>query len=184
MGVETENRVPAGTKRSVWIDSLVAMAMLVLSFVGIAATEMSAQWAQVYWAATVIAFWVGTLVLDRGYFRGGKEFARSATLAALHWGAVLLAIQLVYFLISAGQIEDPDAGLVNGIILALGAFATGVHQNWRLMVIGVALGAAVAGLGLVDEYLWVLLGLAAVVLVALLIGARFLAKPRAQVAAA
>lgn len=176
MDAETAHRRPGVTKRSAWIDSLVAMAMLVLSFIGIAATEASVQWAQVYWTATAITFWVGTLVLHRGYYQGGKEFALSATMAALHWGAVLLAIQLVYFLISAGQIGD--AGLVNGIVVALGAFVAGVHQNWRLMVIGVALGAAVAGLGLVEEYLWVLVGLAVVALVALAIGARFLAKSR------
>ena len=73
---------------------------------------------------------------------------------------MLLAIELVYVLIAAGRLTNADTGLMNGTILALGTFTSGVHTNWRVAVIGVALGLGTAAVGYVEQYLWILFVLA------------------------
>ena len=65
---------------------------------------------------------------------------------------MLLAIELVYMLIAAGRLTNADTGLMNGTILALGTFTSGVHTNWRVAVIGAALGLGTAAVGYVEQY--------------------------------
>ena len=73
---------------------------------------------------------------------------------------MLLAIELVYLLIAAGRLTNADTGLMNGDILALGTFTSGVHTNWRVAVIGAALGLGTAAVGYIEQYLWILFVLA------------------------
>jgi hypothetical protein len=58
------------------------------------------------------------------------------------------------------------------LILAFGTFLSGVHSNWRLMLIGGALAVGTAGVAFIEEYLWVLLGVAVLALLVLVIGSR------------
>ena len=65
----------------------------------------------------------------------GTAWAQPALRTALHWFGVLVAIELVYIFIGAGRLTNANTGLMNGTILALGTFTSGVHANWRLVVI-------------------------------------------------
>jgi len=97
---------------------------------------------------------------------------------ALLWIGVFVAIQLVYFFITTGRFANADTGLVNGLILALGTFICGVYVNWRLMVVGVALAFATVAAAYVEEYLWVLLGVALLAVALLVVGSRLTASRR------
>jgi hypothetical protein len=92
---------------------------------------------------------------------------------------VLVAVQIVYMLVTSGRMANADTGLANGLILALGTFAAGAFGNWRLLVIGAALAMATAGVAFVEEYLWVLLGIAVLAILVLVLGARVTARHRA-----
>ena len=70
-----------------------------------------------------------------------------------------MAIELVYIFISTGRLTNADTGLLNGTILALGTFTSGVHANWRLLI-GAALGLGTAAVAYVEQYLWVLFAVA------------------------
>ena len=70
----------------------------------------------------------------------------------------------------------PTSACSTASIVALGTFTSGVHTNWRLVVIGAALGLGTAAVAYVERYLWVLFALAVLALAVDLSG-RPLARP-------
>ena len=57
--------------------------------------------------------------------------------------------------------------------LALGTFTSGVHTNWRLTVIGAALGLGTVAVAYMEQYLWILFALALLALGLIIFGARW-----------
>jgi hypothetical protein len=170
---------PASTPRTrrleAWrptFDLLAAAVMLALAFIGVAASDVSGTGSQSYWGFTAIVFGLICLGLDWVHEPVGTAWWKAALRTALHWLGVLLAIELVYYFIAAGRLTNADTGLLNGTILALGTFTSGVHTNWRLVVIGAALGLGTIVVAYVERYLWVLFALALLALGAILLVAR------------
>jgi hypothetical protein len=140
-------------------DVIAGGTMFVLAFIGIAASDVSTR-SQTYWSLIAIVFGLICLGLDWVHEPRGTSWWKAALRTALHWFGVLLAIELVYLMIAAGRLTNADVGLMNGAILALGTFTSGVHTNWRVAVIGAALGLGTAAVGYVEQYLWILFVLA------------------------
>ena len=140
-------------------DVIAGGTMFVLAFIGIAASDVSTR-SQSYWSLIAIVFGLICLGLDWVHEPRGTQWWKSALRTALHWFGVLLAIEIVYLMIAAGRLTNADTGLMNGTILALGTFTSGVHTNWRVAVIGAALGLGTAAVGYVEQYLWILFVLA------------------------
>jgi len=140
-------------------DVVAAATMFALAFIGIAASDVSTG-SQTYWSLIAIVFGLICLGLDWVHEPRGTSWWKAALRTALHWYGVLLAIELVYLMIAAGRLTNADVGLMNGAILALGTFTSGVHTNWRVAVIGAALGLGTAAVGYVEQYLWILFILA------------------------
>ncbi|HMQ91632.1 MAG TPA: hypothetical protein PKA33_04800 [Amaricoccus sp.] len=158
--------------RKALLEALAALVLLALAFAGIAASDVSAAGTQSYWTLITLIFALASFAVD--WQHSGPDFrgSRSAVRLGLHWAGVFAAVQIVYFFIASGRLANADTGLVNGLILALGTFLCGVHVSWRLMVLGLALGLATGAVAYVEQYLWVLLGLALLAVVALLLGTR------------
>lgn len=166
---------PAPTRRlESWrpvFDVAAGGTMFALAFLGIAASDVSTR-SQTYWSILAIVFGLICLGLDWVHEPRGTSWWRDALRTALHWFGVLLAIELVYTLIGAGRLTNADTGLMNGTILALGTFTSGVHTNWRVAVIGLTLGLGTAAVAYVEQYLWVLFILALAALGAIFAVAR------------
>lgn len=154
------------------VEGIVGAVMLVLAFAAIAASGVSVAGTHVYWSGLVVAFAVVAFAIDRMHPRQGSSLGSSALPIALHWIGVFLAIELVYVFVGSGRIANTDTGLTNAMILALGTYLAGVHSNWRLMVVGVAIGLAAAGAAFMEEYLWIMFGLAVLVIVIFVLSAR------------
>ena len=165
------------TWRSVF-DVVVAGLMLVLAFVGIGASDVSGAGSEVYWSGLAIGFGLAALAVDWVHAGEGYTWVSSLVDTAVHWLGVFAAIQLVYFFIASGRVANADTGLVNGLLLALGTFLYGVHANWRLIVIGAALGLSTMAVAYLEQYLWVLFGLAILALVVILLVARYRSHAR------
>jgi hypothetical protein len=146
--------------------------MFLLAFFGIAASDVSTS-SQTYWSMLAIVFGLICLALDWVHEPRGTSWWKAALKTGLHWFGVLLAVELVYVLIAAGRLTNADTGLMNGTILALGTFTSGVHTNWRIAVIGVALGLGTAAVAYVEQYLWILFLLALITLGVIFAIARF-----------
>ena len=140
-------------------DVIAGGTMLVLAFIGVAASDVSTR-SQTYWSLIAIVFGLICLGLDWVHEPRGTSWWKAALRTALHWFGVLLAIEIVYLMIAAGRLTNADTGLMNGTILALGTFTSGVHTNWRVAVIGATLGLGTAAVGYVEQYLWILFVLA------------------------
>lgn len=159
-------------------DAVIAAAMVLAAFTAIGASDVSYAGSQPYWLGLAVVFGVATLAIE--WVHRGLDFslARVAPRCALHWVGVLAALEAVFVFIDAGRFAGAGVGLMNGAILALGTFLAGVHGNWRLLVIGLAVGLATVLVALVEQYVWVLLGLG-VLTVAAVVGVAHLRRERA-----
>jgi len=149
------------------------MGMLLLAFSAIATSDVTGDRTHAYWTALLVIYAVAAYTVDRLYSGISFKDARRAFSIALHWIGVFGAMLLVYFFAKAGRVANADIGLTYGLILALGTFLSGVHGNWRLLLIGGALGFGIAGIAFIEQYLWILFGIAVLVLLVFVIGSRF-----------
>lgn len=158
--------------RPAMVEGIIGAVMLGLAFAAIAASDVTATGTHVYWIGLVVIFALVAFAVDRLHVERRTSFARGALPIALHWLGVFLAIELVYFFVGSGRIANADTGLTNGLILALGTYLAGVHGSWRLIVVGVAIGLAAAGAAFLEEYLWVMFGIAVLAIIVLVLGSR------------
>jgi hypothetical protein len=168
-------------KRDTIVEAIAAIVMLALAFSAIAASDVSAAGTHLYWSILVVAFALMAFAVERMHSGNPLGDPRSALTIVLHWLGVLVAVQLVYLLVSTGRMANADTGLTCGVVLALGSFTAGVHGNWRFIVMGVALGIATTGVAFFEEYLWVLLGVALLAVLALVLGGRLSSHRRGGV---
>jgi len=159
-------------------DICIGGAMLVLAFIGIAASDVSGGGSQTYWFMLALAFAVLCILLDWIHEPPGTAWADPLLRTALHWVGVLAAMELIHIFIEAGRLSNANTGLLNGVVIALGTFTSGVHTNWRLMVIGAALGLGTATVAYVEQYLWILFALALLALAAIYLVTRLRGRLR------
>ncbi|OSP54051.1 hypothetical protein [Pseudoruegeria sp. SK021] len=147
----------------------VSLILLLLAFFAIASSDVSPASAHRYWAMLVACYAVVAVIADRFQMHHRIIDSKSAIWIVLHWLGVFGAIELIFYFAHSGRFNNADIGLANAVILALGTYLFGIAKNWRFIVIGCALAAASVGVAMVEQYLWVLVGIA--VLVALVLGA-------------
>ena len=141
-----------------YTNAITLVVLGVLSAVGIGVTDISPRHGLWYWMAMAPIFG-GTNI----YFawaktrKGGISGTTLIRDQVIHWVGFLAAIFLVYLLNTTGRMNSADAGLVALLVLALATFLAGVHGDWRFYIMGILLGAAVAGAAFVEEFLWMML---------------------------
>jgi hypothetical protein len=88
---------------------------------------------------------------------------------ALHWGAVLVAMHLM-FVADVSRMMNADASaLATLTVLALGTFTAGVHiAAWRICVVGIVLALGVPAIAWLEQsaLLLLLIAIVAVVVIA------------------
>lgn len=152
------------------IGAGIAGAMIVTSFFGVAAADVEWSHTRVYWSVLAVLFGLGTFALVWMH-RGANLDMRATTLRlAAHWLGVLAAVQIKFFLVTNNQITEGEAGLSLSLILALGTFLCGVYLDWRLIAVGVALGIVAPASALVQENVWMIVGLGILAIGAILLG--------------
>jgi hypothetical protein len=145
--------------------------VLILALSGVAYTSFSGTPITVYWI--VLAPFIGIIcVITRWRDTESREQRlRLIWTQALHWGAVLVAMHLM-FVADVSRMMNADASALAALtILALGTFTAGLHiAAWRICVVGIILGAGVPAIAWLEQSVLLLL-LVAMVLVAVI--ARF-----------
>lgn len=137
--------------------------LMVLALVGIAMTYFRPETSYRYWLVMVPLFGIACVSIEwsRARRRGqsGLGIIRDEL---LHWFGALVAVYLIYMMMSAGQLDNTNAGLVTILTLALATYLAGVHLGWRIHLIGAFLGAIIAMQIFFKAYIWllVLIGLA------------------------
>src|SRR3954447_15407831 len=115
--------------------------ILILALFGVAYTSFAKAPMTIYWI--VLAPCIGIIcVLTR--WRDALNRERRLHLIwtqTLHWGAVLLAMHLMFVADVARMMNADSSALAALTVLALGTFTAGVHISaWRICLVGIVLG--------------------------------------------
>ncbi len=145
--------------KSVNLIEALIVTLIVLSIVGIALTNFSPFESYYFWLAMVPVYGLTSLYIGWSKARQrGEGISRIIWVQVLHWAGLLATIGLIYLLYyKTGRIDNNQLALLTLLSLALATFLAGVHFEWRFMVVGVILGATVAGAAFVEQVLWMIL---------------------------
>lgn len=130
--------------------------MLGLALFGDAYTSIQQAPVRSYWLALCPIF--ALICIGAGWREAGiaKQRFHLVWTQLLHWGAVLLAIEMTLVADVAHMMNADSKALSALTILALGTFTAGLHADaWRICVVGVILALGVPGIAWLEQ--WVLL---------------------------
>jgi hypothetical protein len=160
--------------------------MVALALVGVAYTSVTDSPARTYWIA--LAPFIGLVCVATGWRDAAsrEDRVRLIWTQALHWGAVLLAMELIY-IADATRVLTVEAGALSVLtVLALGAFTAGIHiKSWRICLVGLMLGLGVPGIVLLERsalLIFLIVAVAAAVIAPFLIYRSRTRSPLAPVA--
>jgi len=144
----------------------VAIVMTVLAVIGTGVTIADAASARRYWLFLVPVF--GILCIATAWYHYGFS-SEKAIRQLLHWAAVGLAIVLDFaFLQGSGEQTAAATGLSSLLILALGCLLAGIHLEWSYAVVGLLLFAIFTIVALAQEYLILVTGIGALLVLIVL----------------
>jgi hypothetical protein len=171
MGLQSDNTAPDDRRfnpRTFLAREWPYLLILILALFGVAYTSFAKTPMTTYWI--VLAPFIGVICVITRWrdAQNRDQHLRLIWTQALHWGAVLLAMHLM-FVADVSRMMNADASSLAALtVLALGTFTAGVHISaWRICLVGVALGLGVPAIAWLEQSALLLL-LAAVVLVAVI----------------
>lgn len=139
-------------------EEAILITLIALSAIGIGVTNFTPVKSFWYWAAMAPVFAAVSIFFGWSKARRrGEGISRIVRVQILHWAALLAAIVIIYLLYDpAGRITNNQLAILCLLALALTTFLAGVHFDWRFMLVGILLGACVAGAAFVEEFLWMI----------------------------
>ena len=151
-------------KRLFGIYEIILVVLILLSIIGIGITDFSPADSHRYWFAMVPVFAGACLILEWSRARGkGLKWTTIVRTQLLLWLGLLLAVRLAYLLLHTGRLDNENIGLIILLLLALTTFFAGIHLGWRLFIVGIFLGIALIGAAYLEEFVWIFLIIAIVV---------------------
>ena len=151
-------------KRLFGLYEIILIVLILLSMIGIGITDFSPADSRLYWLAMVPVFAGACLILEWSRARGkGQKWSTILRTQLLLWLGLLLAVRLAYLLLHTGRLDNENTGLIILLLLALTTFFAGIHLGWRLFIVGIFLGLALIGAAYLEEFVWMFLIIALVV---------------------
>ena len=147
---------PRSFAKKLELEEALVLTLIALSAIGIGITNFMPVKSFWFWASMVPVFGIVSVVMGWSKARRrGEGISRIIRVQLLHWIGLLAAVFLIFFLYDpAGRINDNDLALVMLLALALATFLAGVHFDWRFLIVGVILGATLAGAAFVEPIIW------------------------------
>ena len=128
------------------------LAILALAIGGVAYTNISQRPLVGYWEFLAIVMGLVCVITQWSQFEDRQARFRLMWTQALHWLAVLVAMNIMLFSGVQQVLPTLATGLVLLIILALGTFLAGVHLlSLQIVFLGLALGLAVPAISWVKQ---------------------------------
>jgi hypothetical protein len=177
----TSSATPPIAERGFFKDFFIKHApyviLLVLALAGVAVTDLSPPRSLPYWQAVVPVFGLICIITQWRHVEPEQSHhIRLIWTQALHWGAVLLVMRLL-FVHDIQELLDSDiTGLVLLYLLALSTFLAGIYLDWRLSVVGFFLVVSALALAFLDEAALPMAVLAVIILVVFALWGRLRAK--------
>lgn len=146
------------------IVEIIIIALILLSIIGIGVVDYFPQYSRHYWFAMVMVFAVACLILEWSRARGkGQKWTIIVKTQLLLWVGLLLAVQIVFLLQRTRGLNNENTGLIILLLLALTTFFAGINLGWRLLIVGIFLGVAIVGAVYLDQFAWMFVVIAIVV---------------------
>lgn len=123
--------------------------MLLLALFGVAYTSFSET--SIYWV--ILAPFIGLVCVVSRWreARAADQHVYLVVSQVLHWGAVLLTMELMSLQVTR-QLSGLAAALGVLTLLALGTFTAGLHiRAWKIAVVGVILGVSVPAIAFLQQ---------------------------------
>jgi hypothetical protein len=126
--------------------------MLVLAFFGVAYTSFARTPLTTYWILLAPFIAIVCVVTHWREAKTREQRMRLVWTQALHWGAVLIAMHLM-FVADVSHMMNADASALSALtILALGTFTAGVHiASWQICLVGIVLGLGVPAIAWFEQ---------------------------------
>jgi hypothetical protein len=126
--------------------------MLLLSLFGVAYTSLTRTPLTFYWLALTPFIGIVCVVSRWPKLHNRDERLNLVWTQALHWAAVLAAMELLY-IADVGQVMGTDTRALYVLtLLALGTFTAGVHiAAWRICLVGVILALGVPAIAWLQQ---------------------------------
>lgn len=168
---------PQTSSRSI-SDEMVLAFLMALSLIGIFITDFSTSDSTWYWLLMVPVFGATCLFTEWSRARAaGLSWSRLLWTQLLHWGALLVAMYMVFELLGrVGGAGRVNIGVVLVVMLAMTTFQAGIYIGWRYCVAGVVLLLEAVIAAYFQAYLWLVLLLAAIAVVGSLLWARYASR--------
>jgi hypothetical protein len=117
--------------------------VLLLAILGVAYTSIAHQPLYGYWEFLALAIGIACVAIGWSNAEDRSARVRVAWTQALHWGAFLVAMNIVLLPSVNTFLNAPATGLALMLLLALGAFVAGIHISVEIAFLGAALAVAV-----------------------------------------
>ncbi len=156
---------PRGWFHRLFLDEAILGTLLLLCFIGVAYTNFASVRSFRYWLWLVPVFAVAAVLSEWSrHRRHGLPGYRYLLQQGLHWGAVYVAIRLVFALHEAGRLNNDATALTLMTVMSLGTFLAGVYIGWRFMALGLFIAVATTLAAEIEAWLWALALLALAIL--------------------
>src|SRR5262245_59304792 len=145
--------------------------ILALAIFGVAWTSVARQPMTYYWLALAPLIGIVCVATRWKSAEDRQGHMHMVWTQVLHWGAVLIAMNLV-FVADVSQMMNSDArALFILVLLALGTFTAGVHvASWQICLLGVIFALGVPAIAWLEQTaLLLVLGVAIIAAVAILL---------------
>jgi hypothetical protein len=138
---------------------IVFCVLLVLALIGMAVTQASKDSAWEAWMVLVAIYGtVSTWQTGQRLRLQGKPVRPIILKQVLHWGALLVAMQVLMFLEQTDIMDRDSAADASLLMLALACFLAGVHFEWMFLVIGVVLALMVVVVAKTEQFeMWLIM---------------------------
>jgi len=142
--------------------------LLILVLFGVAYTSFSKTAITTYWIILAPCIGIICVMTRWAHAKSREQRLRLIWTEVLHWGAVLVAMHLM-FVAEVSRMMNTDASALGALtVLALGTFTAGVHiAAWRMCLVGIVLAVGVPAIAWLEQSALLLL-LVAVAVVALI----------------
>ena len=151
-----------GTRTRWKVAAWSAAAMVVLALIGVGLATAHAASARNYWVALVPIY--GALCTATAW-NNARAGDYQVLRQVLHWLAIAGAVALDFAIRGSGVETQLASGLNALMLLALGCILAGVHLDWLFVPVGLLLTLTLILVSKADQYLWLLLVAAVVVVI-------------------
>ena len=166
-----------GRLKTIRYDWFILAGLLFFSIVGVGITDASVTMSHWYWTAMVPVFFSACLYIEWQVTKKTNVSPRSVVIKQIqHWLGLLAGIYLTFFLHRMGSLNNEITGLILLLIIALTTYLAGVTMGWMFRLLGIFLGLSLFLVAYVENYIWIIIMLSVMVLIAYHLIVRFTAS--------